>query len=158
MWKVRHKSISSCSCRQQDFELQQLHCERKSARRRRRSGGNAGGRVATKVRSSSRSDDWKSASTSSVENGKSTTTGGEVVLSRRMWTNSLLASASSLATATTFDATEAKAAPELVSAAWEKLGGGQADIYYPDLFEGNFWFSFDRLSNDVNSLCSTKKI
>lgn len=88
------------------------------------------------MRSSSRSDDWKSASTSSVENGKSTTTGGEVVLSRRTWTNSLLASASSLATATTFDATEAKAAPELVSAAWEKLGGGQADIYYPDLFEG----------------------
>ena len=23
-----------------------------------------------------------------------------------------------------------------VSNAWEKLGGGQADIYYPDVFEG----------------------
>jgi hypothetical protein len=28
------------------------------------------------------------------------------------------------------------AAPELISNAWEKLGGGQADIYYPDVFEG----------------------
>ncbi|QDZ26064.1 hypothetical protein HOP50_20g86150 [Chloropicon primus] len=28
------------------------------------------------------------------------------------------------------------AAPELISDAWEKLGGGQADIFYPDLFEG----------------------
>ncbi|WZN66022.1 hypothetical protein HKI87_14g75850 [Chloropicon roscoffensis] len=33
-------------------------------------------------------------------------------------------------------ASRALAAPELVSDVWEKLGGGQADIYYPDFFEG----------------------
>merc|ERR1712087_197819 len=41
-----------------------------------------------------------------------------------------------LASTVSLGGSRALAAPEIVSDVWEKMGGGQADIYYPDLFEG----------------------